>query len=100
MKDCVFCRIVEGAIPSTKVYEDEHLLGFRDLEPHAPLHALIVPKRHIATVNDLVPTDDALIGSMLRAAATMFNCNGEAGQTVFHIHLHLLAGRSLGWPPG
>jgi histidine triad (HIT) family protein len=114
MKDCVFCRIVEGAIPSTKVYEDEHLLGFRDLEPHAPLHALIVPKRHIATVNDLVPTDDALIGSMLRAAATIardhgydvrgyrtvFNCNGEAGQTVFHIHLHLLAGRSLGWPPG
>lgn len=114
MTDCVFCRIISGQIPSTTVYEDSDIVAFRDLEPHAPLHVLIVPRRHIPTVNDLGPEDDALVGAMLRAAAriardhgydvrgyrTVFNCNGEAGQSVYHLHLHLLAGRGMHWPPG
>lgn len=111
---CLFCRIVAGEIPASKVHEDDDLLAFNDINPQAPLHVLVVPKRHIATTADLGPGDDALVGRMVRAAAaiaaaqgyaergyrTVFNCNAEAGQTVFHIHLHLLAGRRLGWPPG
>jgi histidine triad (HIT) family protein len=114
MTDCLFCKIVAGQIPATLVYEDADLIAFSDINPQAPLHALIVPRRHIATLNDLTPGDDALVGSMFRAAAalarqhgyaergyrTVFNCNSEAGQTVFHLHLHLLAGRGLTWPPG
>ena len=114
MVDCVFCKIVNGQIPATRVHEDADVIAFADLNPQAPLHLLIVPRRHIATLNDLATTDDALIGSMLRVAArlaadhgyadrgyrTVFNCNRDAGQTVFHIHLHLLAGRGLAWPPG
>ncbi len=114
MADCVFCKIIAGQIPSTRVYEDESLVAFRDLDPKAPLHVLIAPRRHIATINDLTSGDDALIGSMVRAAATIarqhgyeergyrsvFNCNADAGQSVFHIHLHVLAGRGLSWPPG
>ncbi len=89
-------------------------MAFKDVNPQAPLHVLIVPRRHLATLNDLSPDDDGLVGSMTRLAAalahehgyaergyrTVFNCNADAGQTVFHIHLHLLAGRGLGWPPG
>ncbi len=111
---CLFCRIIAGEIPSSKVYEDDEVFAFNDINPQAPLHVLIVPKRHIATVNDLAPGDEALVGTLVRRAAaiaaengyaergyrTVFNCNAEAGQTVFHVHLHLLAGRSLGWPPG
>ena len=111
---CLFCRIVAGEIPSKKVFEDELLFAFQDINPQAPLHALIVPKRHVATLNDLTEGDDALVGSMIRRAAaianehgynesgyrTVFNCNSAAGQTVFHIHLHVLGGRSLAWPPG
>jgi histidine triad (HIT) family protein len=114
MSDCLFCRIVAGTIPAGIVHQDETLVAFKDINPQAPLHVLIVPRRHIATLNDLVPDDDALVGSMFRAAAalarqngcaergyrTVFNTNRDAGQTVFHIHLHLLAGRSLTWPPG
>ena len=114
MADCVFCKIIAGEIPSERVYEDDDIVAFTDLNPQAPLHALIVPRRHIATLNDLQDSDDALVGAMLRVAAgiarahgyqergyrTVFNCNREAGQTVFHIHLHLLAGRGLTWPPG
>jgi histidine triad (HIT) family protein len=114
MADCLFCTIISGAIPATLVHQDDDLIAFRDINPQAPLHVLIVPKRHIATLNDLEPGDDALVGSMFRRAAalaqahgyhergyrTVFNCNREAGQTVFHVHLHLLAGRGLGWPPG
>ena len=114
MTDCLFCRIVARAIPAQIVFEDNDLLVFKDINPQAPLHALIIPKRHIATLNDLSPADDALVGSMFRRAAalakehgysergyrTVFNCNRDAGQTVFHIHLHLLAGRGLAWPPG
>jgi len=111
---CLFCRIIAGEIPSSKVYEDDEVFAFNDINPQAPLHVLVLPKRHIATLNDVAPGDDALVGTLVyRAAAiaaekgyaergyrTVFNCNAEAGQTVFHIHLHLLAGRRLGWPPG
>jgi histidine triad (HIT) family protein len=111
---CLFCRIVKGEIPADKVYEDQELLAFNDINPQAPMHVLIVPKAHVATLNDLTDADDELLGRMIRRAArlaadkgyaargyrTVFNCNSEAGQTVFHLHLHLLAGRSLGWPPG
>ena len=111
---CLFCRIVSGEIPASKVYEDERLFAFADINPQAPLHVLVVPKQHIATLNDLDDGHDALVGAMVRAAAkiakekgydgpgyrTVFNCNAQAGQTVFHIHLHVLGGRSLSWPPG
>jgi len=114
MIDCLFCKILKGEIPAAIIYEDERMIAFKDINPQAPLHALIVPKRHIASLNDLVPEDDALVGEMIRRAAaiarqhgyaergyrTVFNCNREAGQTVFHIHLHLLAGRGFAWPPG
>ena len=111
---CLFCRIIAGEIPSSKVYEDDEVFAFNDINPQAPLHVLIVPKKHIATTNDLTAEDEALVGKLVRRAAaiakekgfdqrgyrTLLNCNAEAGQTVFHIHLHLLAGRHLGWPPG
>jgi histidine triad (HIT) family protein len=114
MTDCLFCRIVQKEIPASVVYEDNDVLVFNDINPQAPLHALVIPKRHIATLNDLSPQDDAVVGQMVRRAAavagdkgyaargfrTVFNTNAEAGQTVFHIHLHLLAGRGLTWPPG
>ncbi len=114
MSDCLFCKIVAGEIPSSIVHQDDSLVVFKDINPQAPLHVLIVPRKHIATLNDLAPEDDALVGSMFRRAAalakehgyhdrgyrTIFNTNGEAGQTVFHIHLHVLAGRSFTWPPG
>ena len=111
---CLFCRIAAGEIPASKVYEDEDVVAFNDINPQAPLHVLVIPKRHIATTNDLTPEDDALVGMLVRRAGaiaaekgyaergyrTVLNCNAEAGQTVFHIHLHLLAGRVMGWPPG
>ena len=114
MADCLFCKIIAGQIPGAIVYQDDELVAFKDIDPQAPLHVLIVPRRHIETLNDLAVEDDALVGSMVRLAArlakdggytdrgyrTVFNCNREAGQTVFHIHLHLLAGRALTWPPG
>jgi histidine triad (HIT) family protein len=111
---CLFCRIIAGEIPSSKVFEDGDLFAFNDINPQAPLHVLIVPKKHIATTNDLSADDEDLVGKLVRRAAaiaaekgyadrgyrTVLNCNREAGQTVFHIHLHLLAGRHLTWPPG
>jgi histidine triad (HIT) family protein len=111
---CLFCKIIAGEIPSKRVYEDDELYAFEDINPQAPLHALIVPRRHIATLNDITREDDGLVGSMLRRAAalakergfdasgyrTVFNCNLQAGQSVFHIHLHVLGGRSMSWPPG
>jgi histidine triad (HIT) family protein len=114
VSNCLFCRIASGDIPASIVYQDEELVAFNDINPQAPLHVLIIPRRHVATLNDLGEGDDALVGTMLRRAAaiaaekgyaargyrTVFNCNSEAGQTVFHVHLHLLAGRGLGWPPG
>ena len=114
MSDCLFCKIIAGAIPGQLVYEDKDLVAFKDIDPKAPFHVLIVPRRHIATLNDLWTNDDDLVGAMVRRAAalakkhgysergyrTVLNCNRDAGQTVFHIHLHLLAGRGLAWPPG
>jgi histidine triad (HIT) family protein len=111
---CLFCKIAAGEIPSKRVHEDDELLAFEDIKPEAPVHILIVPRRHISTLNDLQSGDDALVGSMLRRAAliakergisesgyrTVMNFNSHAGQTVFHIHLHLLGGRRLSWPPG
>jgi histidine triad (HIT) family protein len=112
--DCLFCKIVAGDIPATIVHQDEHLVAFKDINAQAPMHVLIVPRRHVSSLNALAKTDDQLVGEMVRRAAalakahgydergyrTVFNCNADAGQTVFHIHLHVLGGRSLGWPPG
>jgi histidine triad (HIT) family protein len=114
MHDCLFCKIVAGQIPASIVYQDERLVAFRDINPQAPTHVLVIPRRHIATLNDLSAGDDGLVGEMVRRGAaiaveqghgdrgyrTVFNCNADAGQTVFHIHLHVLGGRSLRWPPG
>ena len=111
---CLFCKIVAGEIPAAKVYEDDRLIAFNDINPQAPMHVLVVPKQHVATLNDLSAADDALVGAMVRAGGqiakergydgpgfrTVFNCNAQAGQTVFHIHLHVLGGRVLTWPPG
>ena len=114
MADCLFCKMAGKEIPVTFVYEDEHLFVLDDINPQAPLHALVIPKRHIATLNELSAPDDGLIGAMLRRAAavaadrgfgecgfrTVFNTNADAGQSVHHIHLHVLGGRRLAWPPG
>ena len=111
---CLFCRILSGEIPGKVLYQDDRLVVLQDINPQAPLHALVIPRRHVATLNDLSPEDDGLIGEMLRRAAivarehgvadsgyrAVFNCNREAGQTVFHIHLHVLGGRPMAWPPG
>lgn len=111
---CLFCRIIAGEIPSSRVYEDDELFAFTDINPQAPMHVLIVPRQHVATLNDLEGAHDALVGSMVRRAAaiarergfseggyrTVFNCNAAAGQTVFHLHLHVLGGRTMTWPPG
>jgi histidine triad (HIT) family protein len=114
MTDCLFCRIARREIPATLVYEDERVAAFQDLNPQAPTHILVIPKRHIATLNDLSTEDDQLVGELVRRAGaiaaerglsaggyrTIFNTNRDAGQTVFHIHLHLLGGRAMTWPPG
>jgi histidine triad (HIT) family protein len=114
MTDCLFCRIISGTAPASRIYEDDQIVAIDDISPQAPLHALVMPRRHIATLNDLQPEDDRLIGEMMRRAAaiakergmaergyrTLFNCNRDALQSVFHIHLHVLGGRRFGWPPG
>jgi histidine triad (HIT) family protein len=114
MKDCLFCKFVRGEIQPNKVYEDERVLAFRDINPQAPTHVLVIPKGHIATINDLEPEHAALVGELFLAAQevarlegltesgyrTVMNCGRDAGQAVFHIHLHVLGGRALGWPPG
>ena len=111
--DCLFCKMVAGIIPVKPLHDDAELIVIPDINPQAPLHALIIPKMHIASLNDLGPEHEALIGRMFRRAAdlaksrgydggyrTVFNTGPEAGQSVFHIHLHILAGRALAWPPG
>jgi histidine triad (HIT) family protein len=114
MGDTLFAKIIRREIPADIVFEDAHVLAFRDIHPQAPVHVLFVPKRPIATLNDLQPGDAELAGRLLLAAAdyarregfaeagyrTVINCNQDGGQTVYHIHLHLLAGRALHWPPG
>ncbi len=111
---CVFCRIVDGGLPSKPVFQDDHVFAFHDVNPQAPVHVLVVPRRHIATLNDLTPEEDALVGRLVRCATRIaqdlshgaggyrlvWNCGADAGQSVFHVHLHLLAGRRMGWPPG
>ena len=114
MADCLFCKIIERKIPASLVYEDERVFAFNDINPQAPTHVLIVPKRHIDSLNAMSTEDDQLVGELVRRAAaiakergiseggfrTVFNTNRQAGQTVFHIHLHLLGGRPMAWPPG
>jgi len=114
MTDTLFSRIIRREIPADIVYEDDEVLAFRDIQPQAPIHVLFIPKRPFATLNDLQPEDAALAGRLILAAAsyarregfaeagyrTVMNCNRDGGQSVYHIHLHLLAGRQLTWPPG
>lgn len=114
MAGCLFCQIIARERPASFVHEDDRLVAINDINPQAPLHVLIIPRRHIATLNDLAAEDAGLVGDLVRRAAaiakdrgyaergyrTLLNCNREAGQSVYHVHLHLLAGRRLGWPPG
>jgi histidine triad (HIT) family protein len=112
MSDCLFCRIAAGEIPATLVYEDDTTLAFEDINPQAPTHTLVVPRAHVADLKDADAGDEALLGHLLAVAAkiardkglasfrTVINTGAEAGQTVFHLHLHLLAGRQMHWPPG
>lgn len=112
--NCIFCRIVSRQLPADIVFEDEQLLAFRDIAPQAPKHILIIPKRHIESVNDLRPEDAELAGRMVllardlanregfdrRGYRLVMNCNHDGGQSVYHLHLHLLGGRIFRWPPG
>ena len=113
MEDCIFCKIVRGEIPSTKYYEDEDVLAFADIDPKAPFHAVIIPKRHIASAAEITPENSGLIAKVFEAAAKLAaqekleggfrivnNCGEDGGQTVGHIHFHMLARRNLAWPPG
>ena len=113
MKDCLFCRIIRGEIPARKVYEDEHTLAFEDINPQAPTHVLVVPKKHIAGLKEAKPEDAELIGRLHLIAAqigrqrgiedgyrTVLNVGPRSGQSVFHFHVHLIGGRDMKWPPG
>ena len=114
MSDCLFCKILEGEIPADIVFENDDVLAFRDVNPQAPTHILIIPRKHISTTNDLTENDEVIMGKLFNTAKVIaaqegvsddgyrmvVNCNEKAGQTVFHIHMHLLAGRSMTWPPG
>jgi histidine triad (HIT) family protein len=112
--DCLFCKIIAGEIPADIIYESDTAVAFRDINPQAPTHVLVIPRQHIATINDIEPDDAAIVGGLFTAAKdiaaaegiaedgyrTVMNCNEGAGQSVFHIHLHVLGGRPFGWPPG
>ncbi len=112
MSDCLFCKMVSGEIQTDVVYEDDNVLAFRDINPKAPVHILIIPKKHLPTLNDL--DDPVLSGHLLQTAVqlakaeglaengyrTVFNCNKQGGQEVYHLHMHLLGGRQMNWPPG
>ena len=112
--DCLFCKIVAGDIPSAKVYEDDKVYAFRDIEPQAPVHILIIPKEHIASANELTEENASIVGHIFAVAAKIAkdegiaeggyrivnNCGQDGGQTVKHLHFHMLGGRSLAWPPG
>jgi len=114
MNECLFCKMVSGVISCDKVHENENVLAFRDIDPKAPTHILIIPKKHITTLNEINENDQELLGELLLTAKkiakdegidtsgyrTVFNCNSDGGQTVFHIHMHLLGGRPMAWPPG
>ncbi|MCF6178917.1 MAG: histidine triad nucleotide-binding protein [Geopsychrobacter sp.] len=112
--DCLFCKIARGEIPAPFLYEDEQVVAFRDIEPQAPQHILIIPRQHIRTTLDLSSVDNALVGHIYQVASQLArqlgfaedgfrivnNCNESGGQVVWHLHFHLLAGRQMGWPPG
>lgn len=114
MAECIFCRVAEGRIPADKIFEDEEVVAFRDVNPQAPHHVLIIPRKHIESVNELKEEDASLVGKMVLVAKEIagklrvaqggyrlvLNTNRAAGQAVFHIHLHLLGGRNFSWPPG
>jgi len=113
-QDCLFCRIVDGDIPADVIYQSDVAIAFRDINPQAPTHVLIIPRRHVSTINDLNAGDEELVGNLVLAAKeiarqeglaengyrVVMNCGEEAGQSVFHMHLHLLGGRLMNWPPG
>ena len=113
MADCLFCKIVAGEIPSTKIYEDETVYAFADIDPQAPFHAIIIPKQHVASAAEITAENSGLIAKVFEAVAKIAakenleqgfrvvnNCGADGGQTVGHIHFHLLARRNLAWPPG
>jgi histidine triad (HIT) family protein len=114
MNDCLFCKIIDGEIPADMVFQSDAVIAFRDINPQAPTHILVIPRRHISTINDITDDDTQLVGGLFTAAReiaaqeglvdvgyrVVMNCGEGAGQSVFHIHLHLLGGRALGWPPG
>jgi len=111
---CLFCEIVSGRVPAKMAYKDDDVVAFHDINPQGPTHMLVVPRRHITSLIDVTPADDALLGSLVRRARDLaveagldergfrlvFNCGEDAGYSVYHIHLHLVGGRRLGWPPG
>jgi histidine triad (HIT) family protein len=113
-RNCIFCEITQGKRPATIVHQTEKIIAFKDIRPQAPIHILVIPKEHIPTLNDLTPVHQDLIGKLFLVAKelaqqfgiaeqgyrTVFNCNRDAGQDVYHIHLHLLGGRQFYWPPG
>lgn len=112
--DCLFCKLVAGEIPATILYEDQDVIAFEDIMPQAPVHFLVIPKKHISTLNDLTDKDKLVMGSLPIVASKIakekgvaddgyrlvMNCNENGGQTVYHIHMHVLADRKLTWPPG
>ena len=113
MSGCLFCKILAGQIPSEKVYEDEHVYAFRDVNPQAKVHVLVIPRKHIDSLDEASPDDAELLGRVVLAAQNVAriegvegayrvvnNCGAAAGQSVFHVHFHVLGGRTLGWPPG
>lgn len=113
MTDCLFCKIIAGTIPSTPVYEDDFVYAFLDIDPQAPFHAIIIPKEHIASANEITAENSVLIAKVFEAVGKIAkqenlekgyrvvnNCGEDGGQTVHHIHFHLLARRNLAWPPG
>lgn len=114
MSDCLFCGIVDGSVKANLVYQDDAVVAFSDIAPRAPVHILIIPRKHVASVSDIAESDCALIGAIFQVAAKLarghgiaesgyrvvVNSGADAGQSVFHIHFHLLGGRQLGWPPG
>ncbi|CAI2719658.1 histidine triad nucleotide-binding protein [Nitrospina watsonii] len=114
MKNCLFCKISNGDVPGDKVYEDDSVFAFNDINPQAPTHILICPKKHLSTIMDMESGDEAMIGSIVSVAnqiaaekgleksgfRLVLNCGSGAGQSVFHVHFHLLAGRPMQWPPG
>lgn len=114
MSDCIFCKIIKKEIPAKIIYEDDNVIAFEDINPQAPVHLLVVPRKHIPTLLDLTPEDSQLMGHIFLTAnnlaknkgisvsgfRTVFNCNKDAGQAVYHIHLHIFGGRRMAWPPG